>query len=93
MTVFGAVADEHSEVVHPGRGIEDVIIVSLPLGQPFRELVKPGLVAELVGRLRLGADVFNHGFPVSGFSHGGKLAAARLVSNPGVRRFFVNTPL
>jgi hypothetical protein len=87
------VANEDPQVVHPGRGKEDVIVVRLTLGEPFGELVKPGLVAELVRRLRLGADVFNNGFPVSGFSHSARIAAARVVSNPGVHRSFVNTPL
>ena len=64
--VFRAVADKYSEVVQPGRGKQHVVIVGLALGQQFRQLVKPGLVAELVRRLRLGADVINKGFPVSG---------------------------
>jgi hypothetical protein len=91
--VFRAVADEDPQVVHPGGGKEHVIVARLTLGEPFGELVKPGLVAELVRRLRLGADVFNNGFPVSGFSHGARIAAAWVVSNPGVRRTFVNTLL
>ena len=67
--VFRTVADEYPEVVQPCRGIKDVVIVGLTLGEPFRELVKPGLVAELVRRLRLGADVINDGLSVSGLTH------------------------
>ena len=67
--VFRTMADKHPEVVQPGRGKEDVIIVRLPLGQALRELVKPGLVAELIRRLRLGADVINKGGSVSGLIH------------------------
>src|ERR1035437_4048877 len=86
--VFRTVADEYPEVVHPGGGIEDVVVVCLALGEPPRELVKPGLVAELVGRLRLGADVVGNGFPVSGLSHGARIAAPPAVSNPSVRTSF-----
>ena len=67
--VFRAMADEDAEIVQPGGGMKDVVIVGLTLGQAFGELVKPGLVAELVRRLRLGADVGLDGLAVTGFRH------------------------
>src|SRR3974390_2510338 len=57
--VLRTMADKYPKVVQPGRGKEDVIIVGLPLGEALRKLVKPGLVAELVRRLRLDTDVIN----------------------------------
>ena len=74
--VFRAMADEDPEVMQPSRSMEDVVIVGLTVGEPPRELVKPGLVAEFVRRLRLGADVINNGLSVAGLTHGLRPVAA-----------------
>ena len=55
--VLRAMADEDAEVMQPRRGMEDVVIVGLILGEPFREAVEPRLVAELVRRLCFCADI------------------------------------
>ena len=74
--VFRPMADEDPEVMQPRRSMEDVVIVGLTVGKPSRKLVKPGLVAELVRRLRLGADVIGDGLSVSGLTHGLRPVAA-----------------
>lgn len=74
--VFRTMADEDPEVMQPRRSMEDVVIVRLTVGEPFGELVKPGLVAEFVRRLRLGTDVINDGLSVSGSGHGLRPVAA-----------------
>ena len=80
--VFRTMADEDPQIVQPGRGIQDVVIVRLTLREPFRELVEPGLVTELVRRLRLGPDVLNDSFSISGLTHGTKVVGSLLISNP-----------
>jgi len=74
--VFRTMADEDPEIVQPGGSVKHVVIVGLTLGQPFRKLVKPGLMAELVRRLRLGADVVSDGLAVAGLGHGLRPVAA-----------------
>jgi hypothetical protein len=62
-------ADEHTQIVQPGRGIEDVVVERLSLGKRTGEGIQPGLVAEFIGWLRLGAYVFGDGRPVIGLIH------------------------
>src|ERR1035441_614096 len=82
--VFRAMADEDPQVVHPGRRVKDVVIVWLAFRQLHGKVIKPGLVAELVRRPRLGADVINNGLSVPGLMHGPRIAASPLISNPPV---------
>src|ERR1017187_6955675 len=88
--VFRAMADEDPQVVHPGRRVKDVVIVWLAFRQLHGKVIKPGLVAELVRRPRLGADVINNGLSVPGLMHGPRIAASPLISNPPV---WSKTPL
>src|SRR5690349_22345863 len=50
---------EHAEVMHPGGREEHLLIERLTSSQIPRQFKQPGLVAELVGRLCLRADVFD----------------------------------
>src|ERR1035441_6833238 len=81
---FRTVADEDPQIMHPCRGIEDIVIVRPAFRQACGELIKPGLVTELVRRLRLGANVVHNGFSVSGLMHGVRIAAPLMNSNPSV---------
>src|SRR5205823_5296793 len=69
-TVFGTMADEDANVVQPGRGVEDVIVERFVLRELLREFVETRLMAELIGRIGLGADVLGNSVAVVGFWHG-----------------------
>ena len=55
--VFGAVAYEDAEVVEPDSGEDYVVIVGEASSDLLRECVEAGLMAEFVGRVRVGGDV------------------------------------
>jgi len=66
---FRPMPDEDPEVMHPGRRIQDVVIVGFVFCQPPSEAVQPRLVAELIRRLCLGADIISDRLAVSGLNH------------------------
>ena len=59
--IFRTMANEDAEVVQPGRCIEHVVIEGLIFGKLRGQAIKPGLMAELVGRFGLRADVISNG--------------------------------
>src|SRR5258707_8983699 len=67
--IFGTMTDENADVVKPGNGVKDVIIEWLILRELFCELVQAWLMAELVGRVRLSANVFGDGVAMIGVWH------------------------
>ena len=70
-------AEEDAEVVHPGSGKENVVVVSEPLAEAAGERVKAGLMAELIHRAGFGANVVDDGLtPVWGGHRAGPDAAA-----------------
>ena len=75
--LLGAVADEDAKIMHPGGDKEDVVVVGLVFRQPGGQVIKPGLMAEFVRRLRLGADVVHDSLSAGGFVHGGSIAGPR----------------
>ena len=72
--LFRAVPDKDPQVVHPGGSIQHVVIERLVFRELGGEVIEAGLVAEFVGRLRLGANVTGNGGPVTGLVHRLRLA-------------------
>ena len=72
--------------------MEDVVIIGPAFGEARRQLIEPRLVAELVRRSRLGADVIHDSYTVSGRTHGGRIVARPAVSNASVGASFGMLP-
>src|SRR5215831_2270513 len=61
--IFRSMAEKHAKVMHPSRGKEDVVVVLHSFANLRGESIEPRLMSKLVGRLRLGANVFNDRVP------------------------------
>jgi hypothetical protein len=55
-------AEEDSQIVHPGCRKQNVVVELHPFTQAAGQGIEPGLVAELVFRQSLGANVGYDGF-------------------------------
>src|SRR5258708_36564446 len=42
--ILGPVPDEHANIVHPGRGVEHIVVIGTTFAQRPRQLVKPRLI-------------------------------------------------
>src|SRR5262249_44656904 len=63
--IFRTMADEDPEIVHPRRRLDHVIIERLILGELRGQAIQPRLMAVLVRRLSLSANVVSDGLAVA----------------------------
>lgn len=63
--IFRALANEHAQIVQPGRRANHVVIVLMSLADLSRKRVEAGLVPELVDRSSDISDVIGEGLPVT----------------------------
>ena len=71
--VFRAMTDKDADVVHPGGGVEYVVVEGLVLRKLFCDSVEARLMAKFVGRIGLGANVIGDRAAVTDLWHGKKL--------------------
>jgi hypothetical protein len=62
--------------MHPGGGVQHVVVVRPVLGEPAGQPIKPRLMVEFVGRLRVNADRIFDGLAITGLMHGVSLPVA-----------------
>src|SRR5712691_10897567 len=72
--IFGAMTDKNAEVVQPGCREEHVVIEGPSLGELRGQLIKPRLVAELLARVRVRANIIADGLSVTGQFHAVRVA-------------------
>lgn len=62
-------ADKHTQIVHPRRCMDYIVVVRLSCGKSGRQLIESSLVTELVRRIRIKPDVFGYLPPVRRIGH------------------------
>ena len=67
--ILWAVADEHTQIVHPRCGIEHIVIKGPAFHQFDRQLVQSRLMTEFIRGIGLSADEIRNGGSVFGLLH------------------------
>jgi hypothetical protein len=67
--IFGSMANEDAQIVHPGCREEHLLIIDLIFGEFGCEFIESGLVAEFIRRICIRPDKFNYRGPVALWVH------------------------